>query len=51
VPPVTEIKDVVDKVEIDRLCETLNFPIPIKPRDGTSVERHGSPMHTSAMQV
>ena len=36
VPRFTPIKDNLDSVEIDRLCQTLRFPMLIKPRQGTA---------------
>ena len=36
VPRFTAIEDVIDSVEIDRLCETLDFPMVLKPRGGTA---------------
>jgi hypothetical protein len=36
VPRFTAINDDVDSCEIDRLCETLSFPMLVKPRDGTA---------------
>jgi biotin carboxylase len=35
VPRFSTIKGVADRIEIDRLCETLSFPMLLKPRDGT----------------
>jgi biotin carboxylase len=36
VPRFTAVNEVVDSVEINRLCETLNFPMLLKPRVGTA---------------
>ena len=36
VPHFTAINDDLDSFEIDRLCETLSFPMLLKPRDGTA---------------
>ena len=35
-PGFTAIGEVADSIEIDRLCETLTFPMMLKPRDGTA---------------
>jgi biotin carboxylase len=36
VPRFTAINEILDGAEIDRLCETLTFPLLLKPRDGTA---------------
>ena len=36
IPRFTAIEATVDALEIDRLCETLSFPVLLKPRDGTA---------------